>query len=118
MIEIVEHKKFTCDWCGRVREVRSYKMQVRQFDGYDRYEYCEDNIELCPVCQDEALKLLKAHKKAHTEKAEAENDRLTKMVDWLANKLIYCPSEFTNCAVDCAECRKEAARLTVAAEEE
>ena len=32
--------------------------------------------------------------------------RLTKMVDWLANKLIDCQPEFTNCAVDCAECRK------------
>ena len=52
------------------------------------------------------------------EKAEAENDRLTKMVDWLVNKLIYCPPEFTNCAVDCAECRKEAARRAVAAGEE
>ena len=48
------------------------------------------------------------------EKAEAENDRLTKMVGWLANKLIYCPPEFTNCALDCAECRKEAARRAVA----
>ena len=57
-------KTLTCDWCGSVHEVRSYNMQVRQFDGYDRYEYCEDNIELCPVCQDEALKLLKAHKEA------------------------------------------------------
>ena len=47
-----------------------------------------------------------------------QNERLTKMVDWLANKLIYCPPEFTNCAVDCAECRKEAARRAVAAGEE
>ena len=42
-----------------------------------------------------------------------QNERLTKMVDWLANQL-YCPSEFTNCAVDCAECRKEAASRAVA----
>ena len=27
------------------------------------------------------------------EQVEAENDRLTKMVGWLANKLIYCPTE-------------------------
>ena len=48
-----------------------------------------------------------------TPKAESEVARLTKMVDWLANQL-YCPSEFTNCAVDCAECRKEAASRAVA----
>ena len=51
------------------------------------------------------------------ESAEANVTRLTKMVDWLANQL-YCPSEFTNCAVDCAECRKEAARRAVDAGEE
>ena len=45
-----------------------------------------------------------------------QNERLTKMVDWLANQLDF-PSEFTNCAVDCSECRKEAARRAVAAEE-
>ena len=44
------------------------------------------------------------------DSAEANVARLNKMVDWLANKLIYCPPEFTNCAEDCAECRKEAAR--------
>ena len=53
---------------------------------------------------------------AAKEQAEAENTRLTKMVDWLANQL-DCPSEFTNCAVDCAECRKEAARRAVAESE-
>lgn len=52
------------------------------------------------------------------QKAEANVARLTKMVDWLANKLIYCPPKFTNCAVDCAECRKEAARRAVAGEGE
>ena len=46
------------------------------------------------------------------EQSEANVARLTKMVDWLANQL-DCPSEFTNCAVDCAECRKEAARRAV-----
>ena len=51
------------------------------------------------------------------DSAEANVARLTKMVDWLANQL-DCPSEFTNCAVDCAECRKEAARRAVAAGEE
>ena len=50
------------------------------------------------------------------EQAEANVVRLTKELDWLANKLIYCPPEFTNCALDCAECRKEAARKAVAGE--
>ena len=54
---------------------------------------------------------------ADKQTAEANVARLTKMVDWLANQL-YCPSEFTNCAVDCAECRKEAASRAVAAGEE
>ncbi len=52
------------------------------------------------------------------QKAEAERDMLRAELDWLANKLIYCPSEFTNCALDCAECRKEAARRAVAGEGE
>ena len=52
------------------------------------------------------------------EKAEANVARLTKMVDWLAEKLSDCPQVFTNCAVDCAECRKEAASRAVAAGEE
>ena len=52
------------------------------------------------------------------QKAEAENVKLQKMVDWLANKLIDCPPKFTNCAVDCAECRIEAASRAVAAGEE
>ena len=52
------------------------------------------------------------------KEAEANVARLTKMVDWLANKLIDCPPGFTNCALDCAECRKEAARRAVAAGEE
>ena len=51
------------------------------------------------------------------QKAEANVARLTKERDWLANKLIYCPPKFTNCEVDCAECRKEAARRAVAAGE-
>ena len=50
---------------------------------------------------------------SRAEKSEAEVARLTKERDWLANKLIYCPPEFTNCAVDCAECRTEAARKAV-----
>ena len=50
------------------------------------------------------------------QKAEANVARLTKMVDWLANKPIYCPPKFTNCAVDCAECRIEAARRAVGGE--
>ena len=55
---------------------------------------------------------------ADKQTAEANVARLTKERDWLANKLIECPPEFTNCAVDCAECRKEAARRAVAAGEE
>ena len=55
--------------------------------------------------------------KSRWQTAEAENERLTKELDWLANKLIDCPPEFTNCALDCAECRKEAARRAVAAGE-
>ena len=51
------------------------------------------------------------------KEAEANVARLTKERDWLANKLIDCPPEFTNCAVDCAECRKEAARRAVAESE-
>lgn len=58
-----------------------------------------------------------ADAEARAEKAEAKVARLTKERDWLANQL-DCPSEFTNCAVDCAECRKEAARRAVAAGEE
>ena len=50
------------------------------------------------------------------ESAEVNVARLTKERDWLADKLIDCP-EFTNCALDCAECRKEAARRAVAAGE-
>ena len=52
------------------------------------------------------------------KEAEANVARLTKERDWLAAKLSDCPPEFTNCAVDCAECRKEAARRAVAAGEE
>ena len=51
---------------------------------------------------------------ADKQTAEANVARLTKERDWLAHQL-YCPSEFTNCALDCAECRKEAARRAVAA---
>ena len=54
---------------------------------------------------------------ADKQTAEANVARTTKELDWLANKLIYCPPEFTNCALDCAECRKEAARRAVAAGE-
>ena len=56
--------------------------------------------------------------KSQWQTSEAQVARLNKMVDWLADKLIDCPPEFTNCAVDCAECRKEAARRAVAAGEE
>ena len=52
------------------------------------------------------------------EQAEANVARLNKELDWLAAKLSDCPPEFTNCAVDCAECWAEAARRAVAAGEE
>ena len=61
------------------------------------------------TAQERLVKSLKA-----LEQAEANVARLTKERDWLANKLIDCPPKFTNCAVDCAECRKEAARRAVA----
>ena len=51
----------------------------------------------------------------------AKLDGFTIPIDerWLnkSAKLSDCPPEFTNCAVDCAECRKEAARRAVAAGE-
>ena len=50
------------------------------------------------------------------EQAEANVARLTKGRDWLATQL-DCPSEFTNCAVDCAECRIKTARRAVAESE-
>lgn len=50
------------------------------------------------------------------EAAEAESARLRAERGWLANKLIDCPPGFTNCAVDCAECRIEAARRAVGGE--
>ena len=59
----------------------------------------------------ETLRLLTA-----LEAAEAESARLRAERDWLANKLIDCPPGFTNCAVDCAECRIEAARRAVGGE--
>ena len=51
---------------------------------------------------------------ARADKAEADVSRLNEMIDWLAEKLSDCQPVFTNCAVDCAECRKEAARRAVA----
>ena len=61
------------------------------------------------TAQERLVKSLKA-----LEQAEANVARLTKELDWMAGKLIDCPPKFTNCAFDCAECRKEAARLAVA----
>ena len=77
------------------------------------YEHCQELGDDMGTMSLDAVQGLLAEK----QKADAENVRLTKMVDWLANQL-DCPSEFTNCAVDCAECRKEAARRAVAAGEE
>lgn len=77
------------------------------------YEHCQELGDDMGTMSLDAVQGLLAEK----QKAEAENVRLTKMVGWLANQL-DCPSEFTNCAVDCAECRKEAARRAVDAGEE
>lgn len=61
-----------------------------------------------------------------TAKAEAENARLTKMVDWLAGQLhglgpkygdVICPQEKCHATSDCIDCWKEAARRAVAAGE-
>lgn len=76
------------------------------------YEQCSETGDGIGAAVIEAVQGLLAEK----QKAEAESVRLTKMVDWLANQL-DCPPEFTNCAVDCAECRIEAARRAVAAGE-
>ena len=74
------------------------------------YEHCQElGDDMGEMTLDAVRDLL-----ADKQTAEANVVRLTKELDWLANKLIYCPSEFTNCAVDCAECRKEAARRAVA----
>ena len=77
------------------------------------FEHCQELGDDMGTMSLDAVRDLLAEK----QKAEAENVWLTKMVDWLANNLIDCP-RFTNCAVDCAECRKEAARRAVAAGEE
>lgn len=78
------------------------------------FEHCQELGDDMGTMSLDAVQGLLAEK----QKAEAENARLTKGRDWLANKLIDCPPEFTNCAVDCAECRKEAARRALAAGEE
>ena len=64
--------------------------------------------------------MMRSGNKVVRDDLESENaslrgqvEALQKMVEWLANKLIGCPPEFTNCAVDCAECRIEAARRAV-----
>ena len=77
------------------------------------YEHCQELGDDMGEMTIDAVRDLLADKQT----AEANVARLTKILDWLANQL-DCPSEFTNCAVDCAECRKEAARLAVAAGEE
>ena len=77
------------------------------------YEYSQEfGDDVGEVTLDAVRDLL-----ADKQTAEANVARTTKELDWLANKLIYCPPEFTNCALDCAECRKEAARRAVAAGE-
>lgn len=78
------------------------------------YEHCQEiGDDMGEMTLDAVRDLL-----ADKQTAEAKVARLTKERDWLANKLIDCPPEFTNCAEDCAECRKEAARRAVAAGEE
>ena len=77
------------------------------------YEHCQELGDDMGTMSIEAVQELLAEK----QRAEANVARLTKERDWLANQL-DCPSEFTNCAVDCAEGRKEAARRAVAAGEE
>ena len=74
------------------------------------YEHCQELGDDMGTMSLEAVQELLDEK----QKAEANVARLTKELDWLAGKLIDCPPEFTNCAVDCAECRKEAARRAVA----
>lgn len=74
------------------------------------YEHCQEiGDDMGEMTLDAVRDLL-----ADKQTAEANVARTTKELDWLANKLIYCPPEFTNCALDCAECRKEAARRAVA----
>lgn len=62
MIQIEEKKILSCDWCGSKDKVRSYVMQTKQWDGYDRNEYFDSHIELCKACQIKALALLKKYK--------------------------------------------------------
>lgn len=77
------------------------------------YEHCQEiGDDMGEMTLDAVRDLL-----ADKQTAEANVARLTKERDWLANQL-YCPPEFTNCALDCAECWKEAARRAVAAGEE
>ena len=71
------------------------------------------------------LRLLNTAEQAEdrAEKAEAENARLNKMVDWLAGQLhgfgpkygdVICPQEKCHATRDCIDCWKEAARRAVA----
>ena len=76
------------------------------------FEHCQELGDDMGTMSLDAVQGLLAEK----QKAEANVARTTKELDWLANQL-DCPSEFTNCEVDCAECRKEAARRAVAAGE-
>lgn len=62
MINTKEYKELVCDWCDSKVSVRSYKMETKQFDGYDRNEYVTDHIELCASCQVKAFDMLKDFK--------------------------------------------------------
>ena len=78
---------------------------------------CDIALELGCACDNEAMLLAANGLKVRAEQAEAEEARLTKEPAGLAHKRLDCPPEFTNCALDCAECRKEAARRAVAESE-
>ena len=110
--EITELRDELEDSRGTEKDAQNIMCAIARLVGV--YEHCQAlGDDMGEMTLDTVRDLL-----AEKQTAEAENTRLTKMVDWLANKLIDCPPEFTNCAVDCAECRKEAASRSVAAGEE
>ena len=103
-----EYSGFFEEFCSQLKE--RFPKQYAELEGD---EYGEDAFGVHELFEFVINPVIQGAK----EQAEANVARLTKERDWLANKLIYCPPEFTNCAEDCAECRKEAARRAVAAGE-
>ena len=103
----------TCDGMGSIgeyRETHAEKAEAEVARLQQRVnELLSEKLIDCAVLERIQLRL-------NMHEVLQQNERLTKMVDWLTNQL-YCPSEFTNCAVDCAECRKEAASRAVTAGE-